>query len=178
MSRGKRAADLVIAVPGLVVFLPVMLAAAIAIRAGSRGPAIYAQTRLGRDARPFRCYKLRTMRVGTPSVPTHEAAGDSITPVGRFLRRLKIDELPQLWNVVRGEMSIVGPRPCLPTQEALIRHREELGVFAVAPGLTGLAQTRGIDMSDPALCARADAEYVRSMSAGADLRIMLRTLIP
>lgn len=176
--RGKRVLDLALAIPGLILALPIILIAAVIIRYTSEGPAIYAQTRAGRDAIPFRCYKLRTMYVGTPSVATHEAKPTAITPIGRFLRKTKIDELPQLWNVLKGEMSIVGPRPCLPEQEELIGHRMRLGVFAAAPGITGLAQLRGIDMSRPEACAQADAEYLSTWSIGRDLALMARTLLP
>lgn len=176
--RGKRALDLALAIPGLIVASPVMFVAAVLVRCTSEGSAIYAQTRLGRDAVPFRCYKLRTMYAGTPSVATHEAKPTAITPVGRFLRKTKIDELPQLWNVLKGEMSIVGPRPCLPEQENLIDHRQRLGVFVAAPGITGLAQLRGIDMSRPEACAQADAEYLGTWSIRQDFTLMARTLLP
>ena len=172
----KRVLDLAVAIPGLIIALPVILVAAAIVRATSPGPAIYAQTRVGRNGLPFRCYKLRTMYVDTPSVPTHEALASAVTPVGRFLRRTKLDELPQLWNVLKGEMGIVGPRPCLPNQEELIHHRRRLGVLAAAPGITGLAQVRGIDMSQPELCAETDAEYLRRWSLGLDLELMLKTL--
>jgi len=117
------------------------------------------------------------MLVGTASLPTHQISGPAITPAGRVLRRTKIDELPQLWNVLIGNMSLVGPRPCLPTQDELISHRQRLGVYALKPGISGLAQIRGIDMSDPRVCAEADAEYLRTKSIGLDLRILLRTFI-
>jgi O-antigen biosynthesis protein WbqP len=116
------------------------------------------------------------MHRDTPTLPTHEAPAGSVTAVGRLLRATKIDELPQLWNVVIGEMSLVGPRPCLPTQAELIERRSQLGVLAALPGITGLAQVKGIDMSDPKLCAEADAAYVRAASIGLDLRILLWTL--
>lgn len=175
-QRGKRALDLAIALPLALLLWPVVLVAAVAVRATSPGPAVYVQTRLGRGMVPFRCYKLRTMRADTPSVPTHEAHAEAITPVGRFLRRSKIDELPQLWNVLRGEMSLVGPRPCLPQQEELIAHRKRHGVFAALPGITGLAQVRGIDMSRPQLCAETDAEYLETWSLRADIGLLWRTL--
>ncbi|RVD12515.1 sugar transferase, partial [Mesorhizobium sp. M4B.F.Ca.ET.017.02.2.1] len=113
---------------------------------------------------------------GTPSLPTHEAPSQAITAVGKALRRAKIDELPQLWNVLRGEMSLVGPRPCLPTQTELVERRRALGVLSALPGITGLAQIRGIDMSDPRLCAETDAEYLRTASIGLDLKILLGTI--
>lgn len=173
----KRLLDLVLAVPGLLVAAPVVLIAMAAIRATSEGPAIFAQERVGRHERLFRCYKLRTMYVNTPHVATHEVAASAITPVGAFLRRVKIDELPQLWNVVVGQMSMVGPRPCLPGQHDLIRHRRTLGVFALRPGITGLAQVRGVDMSDPQRCAQTDAEYMQAISLAEDARLIIRTFI-
>ena len=109
-------------------------------------------------------------------MPTHEAPSASVTPVGKALRRAKIDELPQLWNVLKGEMSLVGPRPCLPTQEELVERRRALGVLSALPGITGLAQIRGIDMSDPKLCAETDAAYLKTASLGLDLKILLGTV--
>ncbi len=167
-----------IALIGLVVTSPLVLAAALAVRGTSPGPAVLVQQRVGQHEMPFRCLKLRTMWKDTRAVPTHEAAVSAVTPVGRFLRRTKLDELPQLWNVLRGEMSFVGPRPCLPTQEALIAARRARGVYALRPGITGLAQVRGVDMSDPEALAVIDAEYLAKRSVALDLRILLATLIP
>jgi len=174
--RLKRSLDLAIALPGLFVALPLILVAGAVIRATSEGPAILDQIRVGRGGTPFRCFKLRTMYAGTPAVPTHEARQSAVTPVGRFLRRTKLDELPQLWNVLKGDMSLVGPRPCLPTQDELIHHRARLGVLEALPGITGLAQVRGIDMSQPALLAETDAEYLKAWSLRLDLELMLRTV--
>jgi O-antigen biosynthesis protein WbqP len=173
--RAKRALDLAVAVPMLVLAAPVLLVAMLAIRATSAGPAIFSQVRVGRGGALFACRKLRTMYRATPSLPTHEAPAGSVTAVGKVLRATKIDELPQLWNVLRGEMSLVGPRPCLPTQAELIERRKELGVLTALPGITGLAQIRGIDMSDPELCAETDAAYVKVASTGLDLKILLGT---
>jgi O-antigen biosynthesis protein WbqP len=116
------------------------------------------------------------MYVGTPSLPSHEAPANSVTSVGRVLRKFKLDELPQFWNVLKGEMSLVGPRPSLPTQTELIECRRRLGVLAALPGITGLAQIRGIDMSNPELLAQTDAAYLRTASFWLDLRILLGTL--
>jgi O-antigen biosynthesis protein WbqP len=171
----KRAIDIAIALPVLLAASPFLLAAAIAVRLTSPGPAIFSQTRVGRDGVPFRCYKLRTMYLDAPSVPTHQAPSSAVTPLGKVFRRFKIDEFPQLWNVVRGEMSLVGPRPCLPSQAELIENRAERNVFSLRPGITGLAQVKGIDMSDPVLLAETDALYLRSRSIGMDFRILLRT---
>ncbi|MBZ9865458.1 sugar transferase [Mesorhizobium sp. CA15] len=171
----KRALDLAVAVPMLALASPVLLVAMLAIRATSTGPAIFSQIRVGRGGALFACHKLRTMYRETPSLPTHEAPARSVTAVGKVLRATKIDELPQLWNVLKGEMSLVGPRPCLPTQAELIERRKELGVLAALPGITGLAQVKGIDMSDPRLCAETDAAYVKAASTGLDLKILLGT---
>ena len=113
---------------------------------------------------------------GTPSLPSHEAPANAVTAVGRTLRKFKLDELPQFWNVLRGEMSLVGPRPCLPTQTELIERRRRLGVLAALPGITGMAQIRGIDMSNPQLLAETDAAYLRTASFWLDLRILFGTL--
>lgn len=171
----KRAFDLTIAAVMLAVTSPVVLIAMLAVRATSPGPAIFSQPRVGRGGAVFACHKLRTMHRNTPSLPTHEAPAGSVTAVGRVLRATKIDELPQLWNVLKGEMSLVGPRPCLPTQTELIGHRRRLGVLSALPGITGLAQIKGIDMSDPKLCAETDAAYLKAASIGLDLRILLGT---
>ena len=146
----KRLVDICAALFGLVLSSPLVAVAVLAIRRESPGPAIFRQQRVGRWGREFTCYKLRTMYVGTAHLPTHETQASAVTPLGQKLRRWKLDELPQLFNVLTGEMSLVGPRPCLPTQTALIEARRTRNVFAVRPGITGLAQVRGIDMSEPA----------------------------
>ena len=172
----KRVFDLVVAAVLLPPTSPVILLAMLAIRLSSPGPALFSQTRVGQNGALFRCHKLRTMVVGTPSLPSHQAPANSVTAVGAVLRKFKIDELPQLWNVLNGEMSLVGPRPCLPTQTELIERRRQLGVLAALPGITGLAQMKGIDMSDPKLCAETDAEYLTMASIGLDIRILVGTI--
>ncbi|TIX28075.1 sugar transferase [Mesorhizobium sp.] len=176
MKATKQIFDLAGAALLLVATSPVLVLAVLAVRASSPGPAIFSQTRVGRDGRLFRCHKLRTMYVGTPSLPSHEAPASSVTSVGKVLRKFKLDELPQFWNVLKGEMSLVGPRPCLPTQTELIECRRRLGVLAALPGITGLAQIKGIDMSNPKLLAETDAAYLRTASFQLDLRILLGTL--
>jgi O-antigen biosynthesis protein WbqP len=176
MKAAKQIFDLAGAALLLVATSPVLVLAVLAIRASSRGPAIFSQTRVGRDGRLFRCHKLRTMYVGTPSLPSHEAPANSVTSAGKVLRKFKLDELPQFWNVLKGEMSLVGPRPCLPTQTELIECRRRLGVLAAPPGITGLAQIRGIDMSNPELLAQTDAAYLKTASFWLDLRILFGTL--
>jgi O-antigen biosynthesis protein WbqP len=172
----KRAFDVLAAGLGLIVLWPVILLTAIAVRLNSPGPGILAQRRVGRDGRQFTCYKLRTMHRNTAQVPTHQVGISALTSIGGFLRRSKLDELPQLLNVLRGDMSLVGPRPCLPTQAELIEARSRLGALAVLPGVTGLAQIQGVDMSDPQRLAAIDAQYARTRTFGGDLIIILRTL--
>jgi len=176
MRGPKRAFDLVVAALLLPLTSPFVLLAMFAIRMTSPGPALFSQIRVGQHGVPFHCHKLRTMVVGTPSLPSHQAPANSITAAGKVLRKFKIDELPQLLNVLKGEMSLVGPRPCLPTQTELIERRRQLGVLSALPGITGLAQMKGIDMSDPKLCAETDAEYLRAASIGLDVKILLGTI--
>jgi O-antigen biosynthesis protein WbqP len=176
MKAVKKIFDLAGAALLSIVTSPVLMFAILAVRISSPGPAIFSQTRVGRGGVVFRCHKLRTMYQGTPSVPSHEAPVNAVTSVGKVLRKFKLDELPQFWNVLQGEMSLVGPRPCLPTQTELIECRRRLGVLEALPGITGLAQIRGIDMSNPQLLAETDAAYLRAASLWLDLRILFRTL--
>lgn len=176
-SRIIRFLDLSIALVGAGVVLPVILIAGLLIRAGSPGPALFRQQRVGHNEKLFVCYKLRTMKQGTPSVGTHELLPAAVTPLGRILRRLKVDELPQLWNVLRGEMSLVGPRPCLPSQAELIDERRLQGVFAVRPGVTGPAQVKSIDMSMPVRLAKEDALWSRAPNVRDYVRIILLTAV-
>ena len=172
----KRAFDFTACALFLLISWPVLLVIAIAIRLQSPGGAIFAQVRVGKGGHPFTCYKFRTMRAGTANVPTHQVEASSVTALGEYLRRFKVDEIPQLYNVLAGEMSLVGPRPCLPSQAALVEARKRLGVLTVLPGITGLAQSRGIDMSDPKRLAEVDAEYIRSQSFAVDLKLIWSTL--
>lgn len=125
---------------------------------------IFFQQRVGLDKRPFTLIKFRTMTVDTESVPSHLASRSSITTFGQFLRKTKLDELPQLWNVLKGEMSLVGPRPNLCDQYELIEARDAKGVYSVRPGITGLAQIQNIDMSTPELLAETDAMMIANLS--------------
>jgi O-antigen biosynthesis protein WbqP len=164
---------LVVAIPAAAL----VLLSVIAVRLSSDGPAIFRQTRVGRDGSVFTCLKLRTMYVDTPHAPSHHTGAAAITPVGRWLRRLKIDELPQLWNVMSGDMSIVGPRPCLPSQHELIVARKRLGVDRIRPGITGVSQVAGLDMSEPQRLAAKDSTYLADMSVPRDISIMLQTFL-
>ncbi|MBO9127091.1 MULTISPECIES: sugar transferase [unclassified Rhizobium] len=173
----KRAFDLCAASGGLVVLSPVLLVLTIMVRRSSPGGAFFRQQRVGRDEVPFTCLKFRTMAAGTPDVGSHDAAEAWITPIGKTLRAYKLDELPQLVNVLKGEMSLVGPRPCLPSQPEVIAARRTKGVFAVRPGITGLAQIAGIDMSTPEKLATADAEYVKTASLWNDIAMILGSVM-
>lgn len=173
----KRLLDIAVSALGLVVALPVILVLIVLIRRDSEGPGIFSQERIGREGKPFRCHKLRTMTVDTPNVPSHHATAAHVTRIGGFLRRSKLDELPQLWNVLRGDMSLVGPRPCLPSQTELIEERRKRGVLSVRPGVTGLSQVNGIDMSDPVRLAQSDEVYVRSRSFVGDLKLIAATFV-
>ncbi|MEM8744835.1 MAG: sugar transferase [Pseudomonadota bacterium] len=176
MPAVKRALDTSAALVGLVVLSPVILTVGAVVRLSSPGPVVFRQERIGRGEAPFICYKFRTMQTGTAQRATHEISESAITPAGRFLRKYKLDELPQLWNVLRGDMSLVGPRPCLPVQKELLAERRERGVFSVRPGITGLAQVEGIDMSEPKRLAERDADYVRMQSTPLDLNLIFRTI--
>ncbi|MGV0055304.1 sugar transferase [Stutzerimonas sp. 381-2] len=155
--------DFVFSLVGLVVGFPVLLALTV-IGLFDTGSPIFRQVRVGRHQQPFTLVKFRTMRVDTASVATHLASSASITRFGHFLRKTKLDELPQLWNVLKGDMSLVGPRPGLFNQEELTAERATRGVFDVRPGITGLAQVSEIDMSTPALLAETDQKMIRSLT--------------
>ena len=172
-----RIVDFTLALVGLVFALPLLLVVMLVIRLDSPGRALFAQTRVGRDLQPFTCYKLRTMRAGTRQAASHEVGSAAITGIGKVLRRTKLDELPQLWNVVCGEMSLVGPRPCLPTMDEMIRQRTARGVHRLRPGITGPGQLTGLDMSTPAMLAAADAEWLEDASLAAYLGIVAATAL-
>lgn len=158
-----RLLDVVLAIFGILISLPLLI---VFILAGylDTGAPIFRQARVGLRLKSFTIFKLRTMHPDTYSVPSHLADIAAVTPFGRFLRRTKFDELPQLWNVLAGDMSLVGPRPGLLNQIELTVAREALGVFEVRPGITGLAQISGIDMSTPQLLAETDARMIEEMS--------------
>lgn len=178
--RIKRVLDFLIALTALIVLSPLMLIIAAVIRATSPGPVFFRQKRVGVGGSHFMIYKFRTMRTDAPKdAPTHllQNAASFITPVGRFLRASSLDELPQLINIVRGEMAIVGPRPALWNQYDLIAARQAVGANDVLPGLTGWAQINGRDELPIDVKARLDGEYVRRMSFAFDLRCALGTVL-
>ncbi len=171
----KRAVDL-----SFVLFVAVVLGWLLAIvwvviRMDSHGPGLFVQERVGKDGKIFHCYKFRTMQQGTVQAGTHEVTAASITRIGHFLRKTKLDELPQIVNILRNELSLIGPRPCLPSQVELVEKRRALGVFDVKPGISGLAQIQNIDMSEPERLSREDALYVALQSLPLDLKITLAT---
>jgi len=158
-----RVFDILFSALGLIVLLPLMLLLWLLGWLDTRAP-LFRQQRVGRNQQSFVLVKFRTMRPDTVSVASHLADVSSITSLGHFLRRTKLDELPQLWNVLMGHMSLVGPRPNLFNQVELINTRNALGVYDVRPGITGLAQIKDIDMSTPELLAKTDAEMISTMS--------------
>lgn len=176
----KRAIDIILGTAIFLLLSPVMLLIALAIRIDSPGSVIFRQRRIGRRGRSFVLNKFRTMLIGTPDLPSDAlSAGDRrsrTTRIGGFLRYSCLDELPQLINVVKGDMSLVGPRPALYNQDELIRLRQEQGVDRVRPGMTGLAQVEGRDSLSLDEKVAHDALYVNRLSFGLDVRIILRTI--
>jgi len=167
--------DFVFSLLGLVVGFPVLLVLTI-VGLFDTGSPIFRQVRVGRHQKPFTLVKFRTMKVDTASVATHLASSASITRFGHFLRKTKLDELPQLWNVLKGEMSLVGPRPGLVNQEELTAERAKRGVFDVRPGITGLAQVNEIDMSTPALLAETDQKMIQSLTVVDYFKYIFKTV--
>ena len=171
-----RILDLFLSSAGLLILWPIMLLVLLGGMLDTGSP-LFKQQRVGRNQKKFNLIKFRTMSANAPSVATHLVCASAVTPLGRFLRRTKLDELPQLWNVLRGQMSLVGPRPCLPSQSELTNAREKLGVFAVRPGITGLAQVSGIDMSTPEFLAETDARMIAEMSVNNYLKYIILTVM-
>lgn len=168
--------DILFSTLGLVLGLPVFVAIFVGGLLDTGSP-LFLQERVGRFRKPFTLVKLRTMRIGTPSVASHLASVSAITPFGAFLRRTKLDELPQLWNVLKGEMSLVGPRPCLFSQEELIAERYSRNLYRIRPGVTGLAQVNGIDMSNPRLLAETEARMLDELTLRSYFRYLLMTVL-
>ncbi|WP_394153260.1 sugar transferase [Vibrio maritimus] len=166
--------DFVLAAVGLIVTFPILIIVTI-VGYFDTGSPIFVQERVGRNKKPFKLVKFRTMSVDTESVASHLASRTSITKMGAFLRKTKIDELPQLINVVKGEMSLVGPRPNLFNQQELIEERDKLGIYEVLPGITGLAQVSNIDMSTPELLAKTDRQMLDSLNVTLYFRYIIAT---
>jgi O-antigen biosynthesis protein WbqP len=175
----KRLCDLFLGIcAGLLLAVPILLIAFL-VRLTSRGPVLYWSDRVGRNNTLFRMPKFRSMRVGTPAVATHllKDPAAHLTPVGSFLRQTSLDELPQLWSILKGDMSFVGPRPALFNQEDLIARRTDAGVHELVPGLTGWAQINGRDELPIPEKVRLDAEYLRRHSFAFDLKILWMTAL-
>lgn len=170
-----RLLDFLFALFGLLIAFP-FLVILFVIGLFDTGSPIFTQERVGRNKKPFTLIKFRTMKVDTASVASHLASTASITPFGSFLRKTKLDELPQLWNVLKGEMSLVGPRPGLYNQEELTVARDAKNVFAVRPGITGLAQVNEIDMSTPKLLAKTDREMIDTLNLANYFKYILMTV--
>ena len=168
--------DLILAAFGLLLGSPLLVTIFI-FGLFDTGNPLFFQQRVGRFRKAFTLVKFRTMALDTASVGTHLVDSGSVTKLGKFLRASKLDELPQLWNVLKGEMSLVGPRPCLFNQEMLIDERGSRDVFSVRPGITGLAQINGIDMSDPVKLAKWDARMIRTMNTKNYFKYILLTFI-
>ena len=171
----RRFFDVIFSVIGLFFGFPILIVLSV-LGYLDTGSPIFRQKRVGRHQRPFILLKFRTMRTGTASVASHLADASAVTAFGRFLRRTKLDELPQLWNVLCGDMSMVGPRPCLFNQEELINERQARRVFEARPGITGLAQLRNIDMSTPRLLAETDARMLKELNLSSYFRYIMMTV--
>lgn len=170
-----RLLDFLLSLFGLIVTFPFLVIILI-IGLFDTGSPIFTQERVGRNKKPFTLVKFRTMKVETESVASHLASSASITPLGGFLRKTKLDELPQLWNVLKGEMSLVGPRPGLFNQEELTLARDKQKVFDVRPGITGLSQVNEIDMSTPKLLAKTDREMIDTLNVGSYFKYIFMTV--
>ncbi len=159
------------------VLLPFLLCAAVIVKLTSKGPAIFAQERVGYQKSVFKCLKFRTMYRDTANAASHEVGADQITRVGHILRKTKLDELPQAWNILRGEMRLIGPRPGLPAQHELSASRAARGIYDMKPGITGLAQVQQIDMSTPERLALEDYRYHHTRSIVTDIKILIATVL-
>ena len=170
-----RLVDFIAALIGIILLSPFILLIAIILFLDHRKP-FFIQKRVGKNMVEFTLIKFRSMSPKAANLPTHEISADLITRTGKFIRATKLDELPQLWNVLKGEMSLVGPRPCLPTQEELISERQALGVFKLRPGITGPAQVKNIDMSTPKKLALEDSQMVGNLTLSSYLKYVLMTV--
>lgn len=176
----KRLIDILLSIFGLILLAPVLILFSILIKVESKGPIFFKQKRVGKNKEYFNIYKFRTMRTDTPKdMPTHmlKDANCYITKIGKFMRKTSIDELPQIINILKGEMSIIGPRPALWNQEDLIEERDKYKANNVKPGLTGWAQVNGRDELEIPVKAKYDGEYMEKMSFLFDIKIFFRTII-
>lgn len=175
----KYLADFILSLFALIIFAPLFLVIAFVIKVTSKGPVFFKQKRIGKNCKIFYIHKFRTMRIDTPKdCPTHllENPQSHITKVGKFLRMTSLDELPQIWDIFRGKMSIIGPRPALYNQEDLASEREKYGANSLRPGLTGLAQISGRDELVIPVKAKLDGDYVQNISIFLDIKIFFKTV--
>lgn len=172
----NRFVELILCLVSLIILVPIMIVLMALVFLEDRHSPILKQIRVGKGQVPFNCYKIRTMAVDTAEVASHEASANQITKIGGFLRKTGLDELPQIFNVLMGQMSFVGPRPNLPSQTELIAVRDAYKVYDVTPGITGLAQVQGVDMSVPEKLALIDQEYVQGKSFRLDCSIIWATI--
>lgn len=177
-NLAKRFFDIVLSLLGLIILSPVFLCVALAIKFDDAGPAFFKQKRVGKGKTYFWLYKFRSMKTNTPDIPTHllNDPEQYISRVGKFIRKTSIDELPQMFNILKGDMSIIGPRPALWNQDDLIAERDKYGVNDVKPGLTGWAQINGRDELEISEKARLDGEYVEKLSFGFDCKCFFGTI--
>lgn len=175
----KRCFDFISSLMGIIIFSPILLLLALIVKCTSPGPILFKQRRIGKDNQEFMIYKFRTMRIDTPNVATHLLKNPEqyITPIGKFMRKTSLDELPQLFNILKGEMSVVGPRPALYNQYDLIEMRTNANVHTVRPGLTGLAQVSGRDELENEKKVYFDQQYVQKQSFFFDLKLILLTVV-
>lgn len=171
----KRALDILLATTAVIVLSPVFLIAALAILLDDGTPVLFRQVRVGRQGQPFTILKFRSMPVTAPTLPSADARGLRLTRIGGFIRRANIDELPQLFNVLLGQMSMVGPRPALPVQRELLELRRQRGVDRLRPGLTGLAQVNAYDGMPETEKVAWEARYANSLSGWRDITVLMLT---
>ena len=178
-SISKRTMDIVSSFVGLILLSPLFLLVAILIKLDSKGPIIFKQIRIGKDSKPFYIYKFRSMKIDAPNLSTEEFinASDFTTKVGKFIRKTSIDELPQLVNILKGDMSIVGPRPVIEREVRLLELRKECNVDSILPGITGLAQINGRDNIDDYEKLKYDFEYLSKRNLVLDIKIIINTVL-
>ena len=178
-SISKRTMDIVSSLVGLILLSPLFLLVAILIKLDSKGPIIFKQIRIGKNSKPFYIYKFRSMKIYAPNLSTEEVinASDFTTKVGKFIRKTSIDELPQLVNILKGDMSIVGPRPVIEREVRLLEIRKECNVDSILPGITGLAQINGRDNIDDYEKVKYDFEYLSKRNLVLDIKIIINTVL-
>ena len=178
-SISKRTMDIVSSLVGLILLSPLFLLVAILIKLDSKGPIIFKQIRIGKNSKPFYIYKFRSMKIDAPNLSTEEFinASDFTTKVGKFIRKTSIDELPQLVNILKGDMSIVGPRPVIEREVRLLEIRKECNVDSILPGITGLAQINGRDNIDDYEKVKYDFEYLSKRNLALDIKIIINTVL-